>query len=63
MDLLKSFFSFLRKMAVVIQTILSLMNLLLWATIAYVVYQIWQDPLSIYQIPVSVVKAVSGHHL
>lgn len=60
MDFLKKVWSLIRHLAVAIQSILSLMNLLLWGLILYVGYRIYQDPLLIYQLPVIIVKAVSG---
>lgn len=60
MDMLKMTFSFLRQMAVALQFILSLLNLLLWGTLVYLGYRISQDPTLIYQLPVLLVKAASG---
>jgi ABC-type proline/glycine betaine transport system permease subunit len=61
MGFLRAIWTFFSQMAGFIQSILSLLNLFLWLTIFYVGYRIYLDPLLIYQLPVIIVKTVSGH--
>jgi hypothetical protein len=61
MGFLGAIWNFISHLAGFIQSILSLLNLVLWLTIFYIGYRIYLDPPLIYQLPVIIVKTVSGH--